>query len=497
MHRRKKFIARVLLLDLLILTGIVNFSYGQTKIDKLDKLVATYAEYGQFNGSILVAEKGKIIYKKGFGLANMEWNIPNRADTKHRLGSITKQFTSMLIMQLVQQNKLKLNVPISTYLPDYPKPNGDLITIHHLLSHTSGTPNFTSFPNYGELMSESYRPAGLVKLFADSVLRFKPGEKFEYSNSGYILLGLIIEKVTGKSYEQVLKENILTPLKMNNTGYDHGGTVIKNRSSGYERNGLGYVNATYIDMSVPFAAGALYSTVEDLYLWDQALYANQLLRKENGDLLFGKHISIGGSAYYGYGWVTSEIPVGRTQEKVHVISHSGGINGFGTLITRIPSDKSLIVLLDNTGGGHLQQITTAITGILYDKPYDFPKRSIANSLFEIVSKKGITDGQSFYKKVKNAGDYYLNEQEMNEAGYQLLRSGKTKEAAFVFKLNIDAFPGSFNAYDSYGEVLLALGDKTKAIENYKRSVELNPNNTNGINVLKDLGVNPDSLIKKE
>src|SRR5688500_8955831 len=151
MSKSKRIIINTLSLGVFIVAGMFNVSYGQTKVDKLDKLISVYAEYGKFNGSVLVAEKGKVIYKKGFGLADMEWNIPNQPDTKHRLGSITKQFTAMAIMQLVEQGKLKLDVPISTYLPDYPKRHGDVITVHHLLTHTSGIPNMTSFPRFGKI----------------------------------------------------------------------------------------------------------------------------------------------------------------------------------------------------------------------------------------------------------------------------------------------------------------------------------------------------------
>jgi CubicO group peptidase (beta-lactamase class C family) len=480
----------------LLLIGLFNSSYAQTKIEKIDKLISTYTEYGQFNGSVLVAEKGKIIYKKGFGFANMEWNIPNQPDTKHRLGSITKQFTSMLIMQLVQQGKLKLDVPISTYLPDYPKKNGEVITIHHLLSHTSGTPNYTSYPNFFKDVSrDPYTPTEFLKFFADSTLQFKPGEKFSYSNSGYFLLGVIIEKVTGKPYEQVLQENILTPLQMNNTGFDHYSTILRNRAAAYEKNGKNYSNAGYLDMSIPYAAGSLYSTVEDLYLWDQALYTNQLLQKEGMDLLFTKHI-IAGRGHYGYGWEIGPMPIGNTKEQVQTIGHSGGINGFNTLITRIPADKSLIVLLNNTGGAPLQAMTMAINGILYDKPYDFPKKSIAYSLADVLEKKGIEAALSYYKEVKDAKEYALDENEMINTGYELLKVAKTKEAAAIFKLSVEAFPKSFNTYDSYGEALMVLGDKTQAIENYKMSVKLNPGNENGIKVLKSEGINTDDLITK-
>jgi len=496
MSKSKRTIITTVFLGVFIVTGIFNVSCGQAKVDKLDKLISSYAEYGKFNGSVLVAEKGKVIYKKGFGLADMEWNIPNQPDTKHRLGSITKQFTSMLIMQLVEQGKLKLNVPISTYLPDYPKKNGDVITIHHLLTHSSGIPNMTSFPGFFKNFSRnSYSPVQLVDLFADSTLQFKPGKTFAYSNSGYVLLGYIIEKVSGKSYEQVLQENIFTPLHMNNTGYDHHGRLLKNRANGYEKNGRSYVNASFLDMSVPYAAGSMYSTVEDLFLWDQALYGNKLLRKENMDLLFTKHISSGGG-HYGYGWGIGERPLGNTAERIETIGHNGGINGFNTQLIRISSDKSFIVLLNNTGGAPLDEMTNAIAAIIYDKSYDLPKRSVAYSLADRIEKEGIPAALAYYNGIKDSVGYYLNEREMNQTGYEFLQADKVNEAAAIFKLNTKAFPKSSNVYDSYGEVLMALGNKTEALENYKTSVKLNPGNESGIKILKDNGIKTDDLIKK-
>ncbi len=479
----------------LFVFALLTDACAQNKVEKLDALISAYVKEGQFNGSVLVAEKGEIIYKKGFGMANMEWDIPNQPDTKFRLASVTKQFTAMLIMQLVSDNKLKLDVPITTYLPDYPKKNGDIITIHQLLTHSSGIPNYTSFPNFREIMNNSYSPKELVNLFADSTLEFTPGERFQYSNSGYILLGYIIEKITGQSYEQVLQDKIFTPLNMNNSGYDHNSSVIKNRASGYNQVGNNFQNANYIDMSVPFSAGGIYSTVEDLYLWDQALYTEKLLPLKYRDLLFAANIPAG-DHYYGYGWEMGKMPVGSSGEKVETISHSGDINGFNTEITRIPSDKILVVLLNNTGGGQLYDMTFGIIGILYNKPFNFPKKSIAYSVLNIIDKEGIQSALSYYKEIKDSDSYQLNENEMNVAGYQLLQSGRTKEAASIFKLNVEAFPNSYNTYDSYGEAVLALGDTTKAIENYTKSVKLNPGNENGLKTLNKLGVNTDTFIIK-
>ena len=490
------FLLKSLCVSIFILLATFHIVNGQTKTEQLDELLNQYAEYGQFNGSVLVSENGEIIYKKGFGMANMEWDIPNQPNTKHRLGSITKQFTSMLIIQLVEQGKLKLDVPIITYLPDYPKPNGEKITIHHLLTHTSGIPNYTSFPNFFKNQSrEPYSPEEFVKVFADSTLNFTSGEKFAYSNSGYFLLGVIIEKVTGKSYEEVLQENILVPLKMKNTGYDHHNVILKNRATGYERSGSSYINANYLDMSIPYAAGSMYSTVEDLYLWDQALYTEQILSKKNIDLLFTPYIPAF-EGHYGYGWGIGKVPIGKTKDSLNVINHGGGINGFNTLITRIPSDNNLIVLLNNTGGAPLNEMSNAISGILYNKPYDLPKKSLAYSLLKNIKELGITEALVKFKENKSTENYALREGEMNNAGYELLQAGKVKEAIEVFKLNVNAFPKSANVYDSLGEAYMKDGNKELAIENYKKSLELNPGNQGAVDMLKKMGVDTKSFEKE-
>jgi len=464
----------------------INVSIGQNKAEQIDKLMSQYSEYNQFNGTVLVADQGKVIYKKGFGMANMEWGIPNQPDTKHRLGSVTKQFTALLILQLVEQGKLKLDVPISTYLPDYPKATGDKITIHQLLTHTSGIPNYTSFPNFFKTTSlNPYSPEAFVKLFSDLPLEFTPGQKFAYSNSGYFLLGYIIEKVSGKTYEQCLQESIFTPLMMNNTGYDRHETILKNRASGYEKNGKNYINANYLDMSIPYSAGSMYSTVEDLYLWDQALYSDKLLSSKSRGLLFGSYITAG-TGHYGYGWIIDEITNGNPNEKLQVIEHGGGINGFNTLISRVPSDKTLVVLLNNTGRTVLKEMNEAIRAILYNKPYDMPKKSLANALFEVIMDQGLAIGLEKLKEFKNSDNYALKENEINTVGYQLLQSGKEKEAIAVFKLNVEAFPKSGNAYDSLGEAYLKDGNKKLAIINYKKAVELDPGNENGKKVLEEI-----------
>ncbi|MFK7921463.1 MAG: serine hydrolase [Bacteroidia bacterium] len=469
------------------------------KTEKLEKLISTYAEYGEFNGAVLVAEEGKVIFQKGFGLANMEWDIPNQTDTKFRIGSITKQFTAMLIVQLAAEGKLDLHTPISKYLSDYPKENGDRITLHHLLTHTAGVPNNydSSIPKVKKLdmiIPDNYAPKDLVGAFSSLPLDFSPGEKFSYSNSGYVVLGHLIEVITQKSYAEVLEEKIFAPLKMTNTGVEKHRPLTNNRASGYFQSWGMYYNANYIDMSRVFSAGAIYSTVEDLFIWDQALHTEQLLPQEYLDQIFSQHIpdpDYGG--YYGYGWSLVERPLGNSEDKIEIIGHDGVIDGFCAIFTRIPSSKASVILLSNIRRAPLNAMTKGIMGILYDKPYDFPRKSAANSLFDVIDKEGLAKGIEHYEAIKDDAAYYLSENEMNMASYKFLQSDRVELAAEVLRLGIEAFPEAFNLYDSYGEVLIKLGKKKKAIANYKKSIELNPDNENGIRMLKELGVDTDKL----
>lgn len=467
---------------------------NEKRQQQIDSLLQLFHQYGQFNGSALVANAGEVIYKKGFGSANREWGIANTPDTKFRLASVTKQFTAMVIVQLAAEGKLDLQAPISIYLPDYPQKAADQITIHHLLTHTSGIPNYTSFPSYYENMAVAKSPEELVEMFADSTLSFTPGERFSYSNSGYTLLGIIAEKMTNKSLAKVVEMQILEPLGMKNTGFDDYKKVLEKRAMGYEKFGLSYKNSTFIDMSVAYAAGGLYSTVEDLHLWDQALYTDKLLPKKYRELIFQPHIPAWGGAY-GYGWSVSKHRKGNSDEKVETIDHDGVINGFRSLILRIPSSQSSIILLANSQGANLYRIADAIIGILYDKSYDFPKKARAIVLAENIRDSGLEKAMINYKKTIESDEYYDDESEMNFVGYDLLEKGLWKEAEAVFLLNVQEHPHSSNVYDSYGEILLKQGNTEDAIVNYKKSMAYNPQNENGRMVLHKLGIT-DSEIDK-
>ena len=457
------------------------------KVTQIDELLNLYARYGKLNGSILVAHHGQIMYKKGFGFANMEWKVPNEPTTKHKLASISKQFTAMLIMQLYADDKLQLDTPISTYLPEYPRQKADYITIHQLLTHTSGIQDYGAVMHYEDFEREQFSPKELVDLMADTSLHAMPGYVYQYSNTGYMVLGLIIETICNKPYHEVLQERILDPLGMENTGFERNLTIIPNKSSGYEYDYVfgQFHKAPYINMSTVYAAGAIYSTVEDLYLWDQALYTEKLLPKEMMEEYLKGHITMF-RGMYGYGWQVEPLSLGVSGSQVDAIGHGGGIYGYRTRIIRIPQSQSSIIILNNTTRVNAMEIVYAIGAILYDKDYSLPQKSMADTLAKIISEKDIETAYSFYENNQENGDYYTDENEMNLMGYSLLVSGKAESASMVFKWNIEKFPHSFNVYDSYAEALMMLGRKEESIEYYKKSLEMNPDNQNGVKMLKKL-----------
>lgn len=484
MKNRFSVTLRLCVYAAVVLIASQRAALAQDHATKIQEVLATAHKYQQFNGAALVAENGKVVYKGGFGMANMEWNLPNTPDTKFRLGSITKQFTAMLTLQLVEQGKIKLDGKITDYLPDYRKDVGEKVTVHHLLTHTSGIPSYTSQPGFFQNVSRNpYKVDEFVKKYASGDLEFPPGSKFSYNNSGYFLLGAIIERVTGKSYEQALKEMIFDPLGMKNTGYDNHDPLITKRASGYALTSKGYVNAAYLDMSIPYAAGSLYSTVEDLYTWDQALYADKLITPPSKELMYKPFLD-----NYAYGWTVRPAPFKVNDQPVQTIAHGGGINGFSTVIVRYPTEKNLIVILDNTGSPNLNRLANTLARITYNQPYELPKQSISSAIEKIINTKGIEAAVAEYRNLKanHAATYDFAEPELNALGYRLMGTGKLKEAVEIFKLNVEAYPEGFNTYDSLAEAYMNMKERELAIRNFKKSLELNPNNTNAVENLKKL-----------
>ena len=309
-----------------------------------------YIKAAGIQGSVLLAKNGKVILAKGYGLANIELDVPNKPETKFRLGSITKQFTAASILQLQEKGKLKVDDPISKYIPGTPAAWSG-ITIHHLLTHTSGIHSYTDDVGYpAHMRDKTATPLDFIQRFRDRPLDFAPGEKFHYDNSGYFLLGVIIEQVSGVKYEDYLRRNIFEPLRMEATGYDWPTTILKDRASGYSK-GVGgkEINADFLDMGQPYAAGSLYSTVLDLYKWDRALYTTRILSAQSIHSAFTPNkYDWAEGIKYGYGWGIAQVH-GHT-----AVGHGGGINGFSTVIWRaIEEDATSIVLSNNDAGSNV------------------------------------------------------------------------------------------------------------------------------------------------
>jgi CubicO group peptidase (beta-lactamase class C family) len=477
---------RLLLILIASLLCISKVSYSQDKAEKINNLLTKYNEYGLFNGSALVAEDGKVIFKNGYGFANMEWKVPNTSDTKFRIGSISKQFTATIIMQLVEEGKIKLDGKIIDYIPDYRKDTGEKVTIHQLLNHTSGILPYTSMPNvWSDSLRNHYEEDYMIKLFHSGDLQFEPGSKFMYNNTGYYLLAVIAERVTGKKFGELLNERIFAPLGMTNTASEDDGVVVDKKASGYLKIANTYSLDPYFYMPNALGAGQMFSTVEDMVKWDQALYTDNILSDESKEKMFTPYLS-----GYGYGWGISTDTIKGTNEITKVTSHSGGINGFITIFVRLLDKKQMIALFNNTGNAPLNEMVHEIVKILYDQKFNYPKQPISNVLANTIDKEGIDAAIDKYRKLKDSDNdsYDFSENQLNNLGYMYLRSGNFDKALALFKLNIEAYPKGFNTYDSYAEALMTKGDNENAIIYFKKSLELNPANTNGIDQLKKLGV---------
>jgi CubicO group peptidase (beta-lactamase class C family) len=327
---------------------------------RMDEVVQSYVSSGQFMGSVLVAQDQDVLFSKGYGSANLEWNIPNSPTTKFRLGSITKQFTAAAVLLLEEQGKLKIEDPIKKYLPDSPA-TWDKITIYHLLTHTSGIPSITNLPEFRKLEPFPLTPEENMSYVRDKPLEFAPGGNFNYSNSGYVLLGVLIEKVSGQTYQEFLKENIFTPLGMKDSGYDSNSDIIQQRASGYSPGPDGPINSGFVHMSTPFSAGALYSTTEDLLRWESALFGGKLLSPASLAKMttpFKNNYALG---------VGINMVNGRKQ-----ISHGGGINGFNTFLAYYPETKITVAALGNLNGSAPQMIAGKLAALAHGETVELP-----------------------------------------------------------------------------------------------------------------------------
>jgi CubicO group peptidase (beta-lactamase class C family) len=353
-----------------LLFSFLNKSIAQTNLDKdltakFDQLLSEQFKSNESGATAIVSRKGQIIYKKAFGMANMELNVPMQTENVFRIGSISKQFTAVAILQLMEQGKLNLQDEITKFIPDYPT-HGHKITIEHLLTHTSGIQSYTGMKEFEAVLRLDKKPEDFIGFFKNQPMEFAPGTKWNYNNSGYFLLGYIIEKISGKTYPEYVEENLFKPLGMTNSYYGSDSKIIKNRASAYSKNENGFVNADPLSMTLPYAAGSLQSTVEDLYKWNQAIHAYKLVKKETLDKAFTPYVlSDGKKTDYGYGW-----SIGNVQGSLS-IEHGGGIPGFLTMGIYLPKEDVFVAVFSNCDCNSPDAVTSKLAALAIGKPFDY------------------------------------------------------------------------------------------------------------------------------
>ncbi|WP_395045707.1 serine hydrolase [Flavobacterium sp.] len=470
-----------ILLSFMVLFCNLSNVVAQNKASELDKLMKQANASGVFNGSILVAENGKVIYRKAFGYANKETKQLLKPEFCFDLASVSKQFTAMGIMILKERNKLSYDEKITKYFPEFPAYGKD-ISIRNLLNNTSGLPLYQPFANKDNLTNSE-----ILKIIEErEALDANIGDRYVYNNVGYIMLGLIIEKVSNMSLAEFLKENIFKPLKMKNTLVGDAPKIdLKNRALGYS------VIGELDDYTVSHTGStSMFSNVDDLFLWDQALYSEKLVSKKTLEEAFTPVVLNNGSlSNYGFGWFL-------TPEKKSV-NHSGSDFGYRTFIMRNLDKKNTYIWLTNAGNAINKDVmNVAIENILASKPYELPKITVFSEFQKALQVNDVDDAILIVtKSIKSDPDQFvLDDAAINELGYKYLNENKSADAFSIFKFNVAINPNSSNVYDSLGEIYLMRKDTIHAIENYKKSVALNPNNVNAIKVLNKLDIQTTDMI---
>lgn len=433
-----------LLIKFLFFAVFINNLMADEYADKLDKIVNEYNNLGLFSGNVLVAKDGNIIYEKQFGCADWEKKTPVTPETLFRIGSLNKMFTHTMIKQLEKENKLSLDDPLSKYLDLYPKETSDKITIKMLIEMKAGLGDYLMNPAFNQNRGKFKTVNDFLEIIKVEPLLFEPGTAQEYSNSGYVVLGGIIEKVTGKSYVDNLKKRLINPLGMSNTHYLLIGETVPNMASGTRITFSGSkINSPFLEQPSP--AGGMFSNARDLLKLDQYL-------RQTG--LIGAGIRAGGTPVWNS--VFAQMKDGYT-----VIINSN----FGQVADEI-----------------IMRFENAVNG----KDYPKPDVTMEMKMYDILKNGGIVKLESSLKQILEANGMLYNDRHLNFFGYELMNDNLLDDAIEVFKLNAKLFPGEPNVWDSLAEAYMNKGENELAIANYKKVLELAPNNPNAKKMLEKL-----------
>ncbi|MBL7959641.1 serine hydrolase [bacterium] len=465
---------------ILLFTMNVSSQSKENPAEQVDLLMAQAIEKDVFSGNVLIAHEGKIIYQKSFGYADWEMRTPLNDSTMFNIGSNGKDFTQVLICQLVQENKLAFNDPLSKYLNMFPKSIADKITVKQLLTMQSGMGDYMQSPRFrfGQLRTIS----SLLDFIKDEPLLFEPGSDRAYSNSGYVVLGGIIEKITGKSYEQNVLDRILGPLNMSHSRFIYPDSKnIQNKATGTE---ISLSNSKRTEQRinpglVPTSAGGMYASAPDLLRFYEAeIYTNQLLNDELKLKLFTRY---------------DDQPKSTWKEMLSdprfISALAGGLNGWNSCVTQIPASHYTVIVLSNydDAGQPAEEVSERIQSIILGKPYEPLEIPLPQFIYQYISKNGLTDFYLQFNKLIKDNRYKIRgPMVLNRLGYDLINEKKLDWAVAIFKVNIQLFPDEPNGYDSLGEAYLLNGQKELAIQNYKKVLEMDPENRNAKQMLEKM-----------
>jgi CubicO group peptidase (beta-lactamase class C family) len=498
--------------QVLLLSIFIHFSFAQNetpisqKVARIDSFVTSLARHHLFNGSVLVAEQGKIIYKKSAGYADFGRGIPTTDTTRFNLASLSKPFTAIAVLQLIQKGKLKLEDTFISFFPDFPYPT---ITVRHLLTQTSGVPVVERYEEEyikahpTEIITNQRAYEHLVAL--KKPLNFTSGNRWQYNNANYFLLALLVEKVSQTPFAAYMKKNIFTPAGMKKTYIREVGMANTPRYTLLNFYSPTYHNVdslnpaehyTYYHLGALIGPNNIVSTLEDMWNFDNAFAAGKLIPPALMEAAFtpvtlndGKPFRMGSSTRsYGLGW---NVYTSKTAPADTSIFHDGRIVGLTTFMHRNLTKKQTIIFYDNTDNNPIQ-VMVSISNILNGTP-PLPIRltkSLAKRYGEVLVTKGIDAAACTFNELKNdSTNYYVDELEMNRLGYDLLKApfpNHIELSLEVFKINTFLYPKSGNTYDSYAQALAQSGKKEAAIAMYRKSIVLSPNNEDGKRALKEL-----------
>jgi CubicO group peptidase (beta-lactamase class C family) len=413
---------------------------------RLDEVVRSFFDRGTFMGSVLVVQGDDVLLNKGYGSADLEWDRPNDPTVRFHIGSLTKQFTAALILQLQDQGRLRVEDPVRRYLPDAPK-SWDKITVADLLGHRSGIPNFFGDPAFPAWSMSAHTPAEELALFRDKPLEFAPGSKYSYSNSNYTVLGIILEKVTGKSYGELLRQRILVPLGMKDSGLDSDDLVLPKRAQGYAPSQNGFARARPESMSVAWAVGGMYSTTGDLLRWERGLFGGKVMSAASL-----KAMTTPGLGGYGMGVIVHE------ENGLTFVDHGGSIEGFNAHLTYIPEKKIGIVVLGNVDVFVTDTIAAQLANVMLGRPVTLPqaRKTVEIARQELARFVGVYSipaiGTGFTLTISLSGDSLsaqLTGREPTMLQYEGLKNGHPSFYAAQDAAEIEFIPeadGSIRAF---------------------------------------------------